>query len=147
MTNGYVTNKPYLGITGGSMTAQMAAQYRYDISEGVFVFSVEDGGAADKAGVQMGDVITKVGDNTIKTMEDLTVAKKQYASGDTTTFTVNRQGQVLTMDVTWDAVPKQEKAPVQEEQAPTQGGPMNPNDLFNYFFGGGFNGSSARNPA
>ena len=37
MTNGYITNKPYLGITGGSMTEQMAAQYRYDITSGVFV--------------------------------------------------------------------------------------------------------------
>ena len=42
MTNGYVTNKPYLGITGGTMTSQMAAQYRYDVTEGVFVYSVED---------------------------------------------------------------------------------------------------------
>ena len=43
MTNGYVTNKPYLGATVGTMTEQMAAQYRYDITSGVFIYSVEEG--------------------------------------------------------------------------------------------------------
>ena len=37
MTNGYVTNKAYMGITPQTMTAQMAQQYRYDVTEGVFV--------------------------------------------------------------------------------------------------------------
>ncbi|MDY4396507.1 MAG: trypsin-like peptidase domain-containing protein, partial [Oscillospiraceae bacterium] len=35
MTNGYVTNKAYMGITPQTMTAQMAQQYRYDVTEGV----------------------------------------------------------------------------------------------------------------
>ena len=71
----YVTNKPYLGATVGTMTEQMAAQYRYDITSGVFIYSVEEGGAADKAGLRMGDVITKVGDTEVNTMEDLTRAR------------------------------------------------------------------------
>ena len=144
MTNGYVTNKPYLGITGGSMTEQMAAQFRYDIDSGVFVYSVEEGGAADKAGFKMGDVIIKVGDTDITSMEDLNVVKKQYSAGDTATFTIYRDGREMTMEVTWDAVPAQDQtdtgAQVQENADNSQNGGMDSyDDLFNYFFGGRYN--------
>ena len=140
MTNGYITNKPYLGITGGSMTEQMAAQYRYDIKEGVFVYSVEEGKAAEKAGLQMGDVITKVDDHDIKSMEDLTAVKKQYAAGDTSTLTIYRSGETMTVELTWDAVPAD-----QQNEEETQSGSgnnnqsgngyTNPYDIFDYFFG------------
>ena len=40
----------------------------------------------------MGDVITKVDDHDIKSMEDLTAVKKQYAAGDTSTLTIYRSG-------------------------------------------------------
>ena len=65
MTNGYVTNKAYMGITPQTMTAQMAQQYRYDVTEGVFVCSVDPDSAAAKAGLRLGDVITKMDDKTI----------------------------------------------------------------------------------
>ena len=156
MTNGYVTNKPYLGITGGTMTEQMAAQYRYDVTSGVFVYSVEEGGAADKAGLQMGDVITAIDDTTITSLEDLSAAKKQYSAGDTSKFTIYRQGETLTVDVTWDATPNQAETTASNEdqqsnqdnsQYGNQYGFNDPSDLFNYFFGGGYNGSSAKSAA
>ena len=141
MTNGYITNKPYLGITGGSMTEQMAAQYRYDITSGVFVYSVEEGKAAQKAGLQMGDVITKVDDHDIKTMEDLTAVKKQYSAGDTATLTVYREKQTITVELTWDAVPadQQTSQTEQSQNNNSQSGNngnyyTNPFDIFNYFF-------------
>ena len=62
MTNGYVSNRAYLGATIGTLNASMAQQYRYDITEGAFVYSVEDGGPADQAGLQLGDVITAIDD-------------------------------------------------------------------------------------
>ena len=145
MTNGYITNKPYLGITGGSMTEQMAAQYRYDIKEGVFVYSVEEGKAAQKAGLQMGDVITKVDDHDIRTMEDLTAVKKQYAAGDTSTLTVYRGGQSITVELTWDAVPADKQSEDETSQSSNSGnngqpgnGYTDPYDIFDYFFGNRF---------
>jgi len=141
MTNGYITNKPYLGITGGSMTEQMAAQYRYDITSGVFVYSVEEGKTAEKAGLKMGDVITKVDDHDIKTMEDLTAVKKQYSAGDTCTLTVYREKQTITVELTWDAVPadqqNQEETQSSQNSNNSQSGNgyySNPFDIFNYFF-------------
>nr|WP_326126863.1 trypsin-like peptidase domain-containing protein [uncultured Oscillibacter sp.] len=142
MTNGYVTNKPYLGVTAMSMSQDLANQFRYDITEGVFISAVDKDGAADQAGLQMGDVITKVDDHEIKTMADLTIVKKQYSAGDTVTLTVYRQGETITAELTWDAVPEDQQ--VQEPQQPQGGnggneqyggGYTNPYDLFDYFFG------------
>ena len=147
MTNGFVTNKPYLGITGGSMNEQMAAQYRYNITKGVFVYSVEEGGAAAKAGLKLGDVITKIDDNEITSMEDLTKVKKQYSAGDTATFTIYRDGASTTVELTWGAVPADQQTNTSEEQ--TQNGQnnnqynggyySNPFDMFEYFFGNRYN--------
>ena len=150
MTNGYVTNKPYLAVTAGTMTEQMAAQYRYDVTEGVFIYSVEEGGAAEKAGLQMGDVIVKVGDTDISSMEDLTAAKKQYSAGDTATFTIYRSGQEMTVEVTWDAVPAdQQSEDTQSSTSQDDGqyyGGYNPfEDFFRYFYG--YNSSSAESAA
>ena len=149
MTNGYVTNKPYLGVTAGTMTEQMAAQYRYDITSGVFIYSVEEDSAADHAGLKMGDVITKVDDTAITSMEDLTVAKKQYSAGDTCTLTVYREGQETTVELTWGTVPADQQSNVSSEEqtqdnSQSGNGYMNPNDLFNYFFGNRYSGSSYR---
>ena len=128
MTNGYVTNKPFIGITPGTMTKQMAQQYRYDISEGVFVYSVEPGSAADKAGLKMGDVILKIDGKEIKDTAGLTAAKKSYSAGDTATFTIYRGGETMEIQLTFGVTPEDTttKAPAQDS---TQGG---------YYNGGGF---------
>ena len=131
MENGSVTNKPYFAITAGSMTESMAAQYRIDITEGVFVYSVEQGGAGDRAGLRLGDVITKIDDTPIASYEDLTAAKKNYRAGDTATLTVFRNGQYITTEITFDAQPDEE--PVQEEQQQQQQ-PGGYNDFYDYFF-------------
>ena len=139
MTNGYVSNKAYLGATVGTMTQSMAQQYRYDISEGVFIYSVEENGPAAQAGLQLGDVITKVGDTEIATFEELTAAKKSYSAGDTVTLTVYRGGQTITVELTWGAVPADQQTSSQEQtQDNSQSGGnyyTDPYDLFDYFFG------------
>ena len=106
MTNGYVTNKAYMGITPQTMTAQMAQQYRYDVTEGVFVCSVDPDSAAAKAGLKLGDVITKMDDKDIASYEDLVAAKKSYSAGDTVTLTVYREGKTIEVALTFDAVPE-----------------------------------------
>ena len=137
MTNGYVSNRAYLGATIGTLNASMAQQYRYDITEGAFVYSVEDGGPADQAGLQLGDVITAIDDTEITSLDDLTAARKSYTAGDTCTLTVYRQGETITLQLTWGAAPAEQQA---ESQSQTQqdnsqsGGYIDPNDLFNYFF-------------
>ena len=137
MTNGYVTNKPYLGITPGTMNAQLAAQFRYDIDRGVFVYSVEEGSAADQAGLQMGDVITKIDDTEVNSVEELNAAKKQYSAGDTAALTVYRGGETITVEITWGAVPadqQTQEAQAQQDSSQNGSGYTNPFDIFDYFF-------------
>ncbi|MEI3361284.1 MAG: PDZ domain-containing protein [Oscillospiraceae bacterium] len=138
MTNGYVTNKAYLGATVGTLTQSMAQQYSYDISKGAFVYSVEENGPADQAGLQLGDVITKIDDTEIASLDDLTAAKKGCAAGDTSTLTIYRQGETMTLEITWGAVPAEQQTTTQtQSQQETSGnaGTVNPYDLFDYFFG------------
>lgn len=147
MTNGYVTNKAYIGITPQTMNAQMAQQFRYDVTQGVFVCSVEPGSAAEKAGLRMGDVITKIDDKTITSYEDLVAAKKSYSAGDTATFTIYREGKTQTVELTFDAAPQTQETAQDSSQQQQQGGSnggyyYNPWDFFNSFFGNGYYGSS-----
>ena len=137
--NGQVTGKAYLAIKAGTMTEQMAAQYDIDITEGVFVYSTESGGAGEKAGLQLGDVITKLNDTTITSMTDLTMAKKGYKAGDTVTLTVYRSGEYITLDLTFDQQPQTtgEDTEQDSQQNPQQGSDYSDlfRDFYNYYFG------------
>lgn len=91
-------------------------------------------------GLQLGDVITAIDGTEITSLEDLTAAKKGYAAGDTSTLTVYRQGETITLELTWGAVSADQQSAMQgqtEQDQNTQngGGYTNPYDLFEYFFG------------
>lgn len=143
MENGSVGNKAYMAITAGTMTQQMAAQYKINATEGVFVYSVEDGGAGDKAGLKLGDVITKLNDTQITSMEDLSAAKKNFKAGDTVTLTVLRDGQEITTQLTFDAQPQTTDDTTDSSQSSGNGYNNDNNgyngngysDLYDYFFG------------
>ena len=143
MENGSVTDKAYMAITAGTMTQQMAAQYKINATEGVFVYSVEDGGAGDKAGLKLGDVITKLNDTQITSMEDLSAAKKGFKAGDTVTLTVLRDGQEITTQLTFDAQPQTTDDTTDSSQSGDNGYNNGSNgyngngysDLYDYFFG------------
>ncbi len=133
MENGQITSKPSMGITAGTMTRQMATQYQIDKDNGVFVYSVDKGGAGEKAGLRMGDVITKVDSTEITSMEDLTAAKKGRRAGDTVTVTYYRDGQNYSTELTFDA---KTESTQQEQQTPQNGqGSSGWGSLYDYFFG------------
>ena len=133
MENGQITSKPSMGITAGTMTRQMATQYQIDKDNGVFVYSVDKGGAGEKAGLRMGDVITKVDSMEITSMEDLTAAKKGHRAGDTVTVIYYRDGQNYSTELTFDA---KTESTQQEQQTPQNGqGSSGWDSLYDYFFG------------
>ena len=136
MENGQITDKPAFGITAGTMTRQMAAQYQIDQTSGVFVYSVNKGGAGEKAGLQMGDVITKVDGTDISSMEDLTAVKKNHRAGDTVTVTYYRGGESHTTQLTFDAKTAETEQTQQDQQnQQNQQGSSSWGDLYDYFFG------------
>ena len=146
MENGAVTDKAYMAITAGTMNEQMAAQFNIDVTEGVFVYSVVEGGAGEKAGLRLGDVITKMGDKTLTSRQDLSAAMKGYRAGDTVTLTVYRGGQYIEVELTFDAQPQNTGSEEDNTQSSGSNGGNggsgqmpgnwdNWQDFYNYFFG------------
>ena len=146
MENGAVTDKAYMAITAGTMNEQMAAQFNIDVTEGVFVYSVVEGGAGEKAGLRLGDVITKMGDKTLTSRQDLSAAMKGYRAGDTVTLTVYRGGQYIEVELTFDAQPQTTGSEEDNTQSNGNNGGNGGNgqmpgnwdnwqDFYNYFFG------------
>lgn len=147
MENGQVTGKPYFAITAGTMTAQMAQQYQIDLAEGVFVYAVEEGGAGDRAGLRLGDVITKLDEQKITSMEDLSAAQKGHKAGDTVAITYYRDGEYHTTQLTFDERPittgSEDSASTQDGQNDRYGGQYGGQygngydifDFYEYFFG------------
>ena len=146
MENGAVTDKAYMAITAGTMNEQMAVQFNIDVTEGVFVYSVVEGGAGEKAGLRLGDVITKMGDKTLTSRQDLSAAMKGYRAGDTVTLTVYRGGQYIEVKLTFDAQPQNTGSEEDNTQSSGNNGGNggsgqmpgnwdNWQDFYNYFFG------------
>lgn len=100
MANGYVTGRPALGVTVLGITdAQTAAQYNVS-TPGVYIVSVEEGGAAAKAGLQVRDMLVSVDGNAISTTADVVAYIQDKQVGDTVEIQVARDKQVITAKVT-----------------------------------------------
>ena len=100
LENGYVTGRPYLGISYYAVTdAQTAAQLGVN-AYGVYIVEVVKGGPADKAGLQAGDRIVSVDGSEVATQSDLGTLMQDHKAGDTIEITVARGGQMQTVNVT-----------------------------------------------
>ena len=100
LENGYVTGRPYLGITYLAVTdAQTASQLGVN-AYGVYVVEVVKGGPAEKAGLQAGDRIVSVDGTEIASKDDLGTLMQKHAVGDTLSITIAREGQMQTVNVT-----------------------------------------------
>ena len=98
MNSGEVTDRPqkdgeeaseqggYIGIYGVDISRSQAVAY--NIPQGVYVSSVIDGGGAKNAGIQKGDVITKVNNTKITSMTDMQKFLADFKPGDTVTVTL-----------------------------------------------------------
>ena len=100
LENGYVSGRPYMGITYLAVTdAQTAAQLNVS-AYGVYVVDVVQGGPADKAGLQAGDRIVSIDGTEIAQKDDLGTLIQQHTAGDTLSVTVARDGQMQTVSLT-----------------------------------------------
>lgn len=101
ITKGYVTGKAYMGVTLRNDYNSMYANY-YGWPVGAMVASVEDGSCAQAAGIQAGDIITKVDDKDVENYSDLKSAVRRYSAGDTAEITLYRAGESMTLSITFD---------------------------------------------
>lgn len=95
---GYVTGRPVIGISGRNITEEMS-QY-YDLPVGVYIQTITEFSAAEKAGLRPGDVIIQCDGQTVETVDELNEIRDQHQVGDTLTLTIVRDGQRMEVSVT-----------------------------------------------
>ena len=93
------TQRAYIGIQIAEMNADLAQRAGMKDIKGVYVAEVTDGGAAQKAGIQTGDVVVSINGNAVNTTTQLTEIVHQYRPGDEVTVKVVRDGDERTYQV------------------------------------------------
>lgn len=91
---------PYFGIEFDNVTQDVVAQLDLNVQNGVIVLGVADGGPAEQAGVQVGDVVVAIGGIEINQDTSFSEALFEYEPGDTVEVTIVREGEELTLEVT-----------------------------------------------
>ena len=120
--------RPYIGISASAVDS--ATAQRYNLPEGIYVESVEEGSSAEKAGLQVSDIITKIEGQEIKSVNELNKIKYTYNIGDTVTLTVYRNAKEIEVPVTLSEQPEttsEETTPIQQQIPQTEG------SIFDFF--------------
>lgn len=99
-------SRAYLGVNYVTVTPDVAQQYKLPVNQGAYIYvssgnPIAAGSPAAAAGLQSGDVITKVNDTTIGEAGSLSTLIGEYKPGDKVTLTYLRNGQTHTTDVTF----------------------------------------------
>lgn len=100
LEKGYVSGRPYLGITYVAVTDASTAQQLGVSAYGIYIVEVIDGSPADQAGLEPGDRVISIDNTEIAAQEDLGTIVQSHAAGDTISITVARGGQMVTLNVT-----------------------------------------------
>ena len=95
--------RPYLGI--GGIDVDEATAKQNNLVVGIYVKTLENFAAAEKAGVRVGDVIIKADGQDVETMDELNEIKNKKQIGDKMTLTVWRDGKTTDIDVTLQEQP------------------------------------------
>ncbi len=106
--HGYVTGRPNFGIAVSDSsgyeytTDEWGRRVIVETMRGAKVEQVGKDSCAEKAGLKVGDVITKLGDKDITTANELINEKNKYKAGDKAELEVWRDGKKTTLTVTFD---------------------------------------------
>jgi len=106
--------RPYIGISGIPVDEDTAEEY--DLPIGVYVYTVETGSPAASAGLQKGDVITKINDVEVKTVNELNKQRNLYEVGATLPLTVYRNGETITINITLGETPSEDEEETSSNQ-------------------------------
>lgn len=100
LMKGQTPSHAQLGVSMATVDSQTAKRYGLKVDSGAYVNSVSSGSGADKAGIQNGDIITKIGDTKITSATDAMVAVRSHNPGDKVTVEYNRNGESKSVEVT-----------------------------------------------
>ena len=90
--------RPYIGISGMDLTEDVAKANNLVV--GIYVKSIDDFSAAEKAGMKIGDVIIEADGKSITTMDELNEIKNSHQIGDEMKIKVNRDGEERELTIT-----------------------------------------------
>ena len=125
-------DRGYIGIRGNSVTDEF--YQGYGMPYGVYVAEVIDGKAAEKAGIQMGDIIVKLDGDSIDSMTALSSKLEYYKKGETIPVTVarlsNGEYKEVVLSLTLGDLPEEEDT---SSSTPQENSEENSNDYYNYF--------------
>ncbi len=94
----YVKGRPQIGISSVDITESVSIYN--NIPMGVYIYSIQEGSAAEKAGLKVKDIIIDIEGNVVTTAAELNRIKNQYSVGDTITLIVNRDGKDIEIELT-----------------------------------------------
>ncbi len=89
----------YIGLGMSTVNAQTARKYNLSVNQGAYVSSVTDGSPAANAGIQVGDIITKIGDQEITSADSALLAVRSHNIGDEVDVTFRRGNSDQTVKV------------------------------------------------
>ncbi|ETA00568.1 trypsin serine protease [Frankia sp. CcI6] len=89
---------PYLGVSAATVTAGQAKAM--GTTSGARVVNLAPGGPAERAGLRVGDIITRVDTRVISGMNDLIVAARLHRVGDRVSVAYERAGATATTQLT-----------------------------------------------
>jgi len=90
---------PYVGIIMVDLTRELVQELGLSAQEGVLIYGITTQGPADLAGLQQGDVLQKIGKQSVRSTNEAAQAILQHQVGETVPFTVVREGETRTIDV------------------------------------------------
>lgn len=90
ITQGYVSGRPWLGVTGESFSSFY--QRFYHIPTGLYISQVDPGSPAEDAGLFPGDILMALDGENVSTMEALNSLLYAHQVGDAVTLVVYRDG-------------------------------------------------------
>ena len=90
--------RPYIGISGMDLDEKTAKTNNLVV--GIYVKSVDDFSAGEKAGIKIGDVIIEADGKKITTMDELNEIKNSHKIGDEMKIKVNRDGEEKELTLT-----------------------------------------------
>ena len=100
LENGYVSGRPYLGITYITVADEATAQQLGVSAYGIYIVEVSAGSGAAQAGLEPGDRIVSIDGQEIAARDDVSAIIDGHATGDVISITVARDGQMLTVSAT-----------------------------------------------
>jgi len=92
--------RAYLGVYISNITEELKKSLGLKVDKGAYIQDLVPGGAAEKAGIKVNDVIVEVNGKKIENVNDLTSLISTYPAGTTVEVVVDRFGEKITFNVT-----------------------------------------------